>query len=92
MESAESWKLEAGSLADRVWIVLSLELQASCLKRISTLADGLMLVFKHPIRSAHRRPVQPLDEANDKKVAWKLQWISMTIGGSSPRRLASAVK
>jgi hypothetical protein len=50
MESAESWKLEAGSLADRVWICF--EPQASCLKRISTLADGLMLVLNTRLAGA----------------------------------------
>jgi hypothetical protein len=50
------------------------------------LADGLMLVFQHPVRSAHRRPIQPIDDTNDKKVALKLQWISgaMPCAGRSP--------
>jgi hypothetical protein len=29
---------------------------------------------------------QYCDDANDKKVALKLQWISMDIGGNTPRR------
>jgi hypothetical protein len=45
--------LEAGSSKLEAWLtgsefVLSLEPQASGLKRISALADGLMLVFEHP--------------------------------------------
>jgi hypothetical protein len=46
MESAGSWKLEAWLTGYE--IVLSLEPQASCLKRLSALADGLMLVFQQP--------------------------------------------
>jgi hypothetical protein len=46
-------RLEAGSSKLEAWLtgsgfVLSLEPQASCLKRISALVDGLMLVFQHP--------------------------------------------
>ena len=46
---AIGWKLEA-------WLTvrdffLSFEPQASCLKLISALADGLMLVFKHPVKT-----------------------------------------
>jgi hypothetical protein len=46
-------RLEAGSSKLEAWltgseIVLSLEPQASCLKRLSALADGLMLVFQQP--------------------------------------------
>jgi hypothetical protein len=65
------WKLEAWLTGSE--FVLSLEPQASCLKLISALADGRMLVFQHPVRSAHRRPVPPVDDSNDKKVALKLQ-------------------
>jgi hypothetical protein len=39
-------KLEAWRTGSE--FVLCLEPQASCLKRISALADGLMLVFHHP--------------------------------------------
>jgi hypothetical protein len=39
-------RLEAGSLADGAWFF---EPQASCLKLISALADGLMLVSKQPV-------------------------------------------
>jgi hypothetical protein len=46
---------------------------AALSKTPHALADGLMLVFQHPVRSAHRRPIQPIDDANDKKVALKLQ-------------------
>jgi len=43
MESAGSWKLEAWlTVAD----FFSFEPQASCLKLLSALADGLMLVFQ----------------------------------------------
>jgi hypothetical protein len=49
MQSAGSWKLEAGLAGSG--FVLSLEPQASGLKRISALADGLMLVFEHPVKS-----------------------------------------
>jgi len=51
-----SWnRLEAESSKLEAWLtgsgfVLSLGLQASCLKRISVLADGLMLVFQHPVK------------------------------------------
>jgi len=43
-------RLEAGGSKPEAWLtgsgfVLSLEPQASCLKRISALADSLMLVF-----------------------------------------------
>jgi len=45
----------AGSSKPKAWLtgsefVLSLEPQASCLKPMCVLADGLMLVFKHPGR------------------------------------------
>jgi hypothetical protein len=46
MQSAGSWKLEAGLAGSG--FVLSLDPQASGLNLISALADGLMLVFKHP--------------------------------------------
>jgi hypothetical protein len=46
MKSAGSLRLEAGSIADGGWFF---KLRASCLKLISTLADGLMLVFQHPV-------------------------------------------
>jgi hypothetical protein len=41
------WKLEAWMTGSE--IDLSLEHQASCLKRLSALADGLMLVFQNAI-------------------------------------------
>ena len=46
MQSAGSWRIEAGSLADGAFF--SFEPQASCLKLISALADSLTLVFQHP--------------------------------------------
>jgi hypothetical protein len=45
---------------------------AALSKTPHALADGL-LVFQHPVRSAHRRPIQPIYDVNDKKVALKLQ-------------------
>jgi hypothetical protein len=44
MQSAGRWRLEAGSLANGGWFFF-VEPQASCLKLISALADGLVLVF-----------------------------------------------
>jgi hypothetical protein len=49
--------LEAGSSKLEAWLtgsefVLSLEPQASGLKRISALADGLMLVLQHPVKGS----------------------------------------
>jgi hypothetical protein len=43
-------RLEAGSSKLEAWLAVAdfFEPQASCLKRISALADGLMLVFQHP--------------------------------------------
>jgi hypothetical protein len=45
--------LEAGGSKLEAWLTvadffLSFDPQASCLKLISVLADGLMLVFQHP--------------------------------------------
>jgi hypothetical protein len=48
MQSAGSSKLEAWLTGSE--FVLSLKPQASGLKRISALADGLMLVFQHPVK------------------------------------------
>jgi hypothetical protein len=45
MQSAGSWKLEAWLTAPDFF---SFEPQASCLKLIFALADGLMLVLQHP--------------------------------------------
>jgi hypothetical protein len=44
MQSAGSTKLEA-------WLTAAdfFQLRASCLKLISALADGLVLVFEHPV-------------------------------------------
>jgi hypothetical protein len=39
----------AGSLADSGWFFLRFEPQTSCLKLLSALADGQMLVFQHPV-------------------------------------------
>jgi hypothetical protein len=70
-----TWKrLEAGSSKLEAWltgseIVLSLEPQASCLKRLSALADGLMLVFQHPVKMQtsaavqKQRPIGPLNQS-----------------------------
>jgi len=70
-------RLEAGGSKLEAWLavadLLSFEPQASCLKLKSALADGLMLVFQHPVRSngsknirvgrlsrvAVRRPIPP---------------------------------
>jgi hypothetical protein len=44
-------RLEAGSPKLEAWLIGSesaLKPQASCLKLISALADGLMLVLQHP--------------------------------------------
>jgi hypothetical protein len=48
-------RLEAGGSKLEAWLTvadffLSFEPQASCLKLISALADGLMLVFQQPVR------------------------------------------
>jgi hypothetical protein len=48
---------EAGSSKLEAWLTvadffLSFEPQASCLKLLSALADGLMLVFQHPAISS----------------------------------------
>jgi hypothetical protein len=47
-------RLEAGGAKLEAWLTvadfLSFEPQASCLKLISALADGLMLVFQQPVR------------------------------------------
>jgi hypothetical protein len=48
-------RLEAGSSKLEAWLtgaefVLSIEPQASCLKRISALADGPILVFRQPAK------------------------------------------
>jgi hypothetical protein len=71
-----TWKrLEAGSSKLEAWltgseIVLSLEPQASCLKRLSALADdSLMLVFQHPVKmqtsaaAQKQRPIGPLNQS-----------------------------
>jgi hypothetical protein len=49
-------RLEAGNSKLEAWLtrsefILSLKPQASCLKRISVLADGLMLVFQYPVKT-----------------------------------------
>jgi hypothetical protein len=45
---------EAGGAKLEAWLTvadfLSFEPQASCLKLISALADGLMLVLQHPVK------------------------------------------
>jgi hypothetical protein len=48
-------RLEAGGSKLEAWLTvadffLSFEPQASCLKLISALANGLMLVFQHPVK------------------------------------------
>jgi hypothetical protein len=47
-------RLEAGGSKLEAWLTaavfLSFEPQASCLKLVSALADGLMLVFQHAVR------------------------------------------
>jgi hypothetical protein len=49
-------RLEAGGSKLEAWLTvagffLSFKPQASCLKLISALADGLMLVFQHPVKT-----------------------------------------
>jgi hypothetical protein len=50
-------RLEAGGQKLEAWLTvadfLSFEPQASCLKLISALADGLMLVFQRPVKAKY---------------------------------------
>jgi hypothetical protein len=52
-------RLEPGGSKLEAWLTvadfLSFEPQASCLKLISALADGLMLVLQHPVNENKRR-------------------------------------
>jgi hypothetical protein len=46
-------RLEAGGSKLKAWLTVAdffVEPQASCLKPISALVDGLMLVFHHPVK------------------------------------------
>jgi hypothetical protein len=58
MQSAGSWRLKAGSLAVTVADFLSFEPQASCLKLIYALADGLRRCFSIavPIKKKLKQP------------------------------------
>ena len=56
-------RLEAGGSKLEAWLTvadffLSFEPQASCLKLIFALADGLMLVLQHPVNAGARRVAQ----------------------------------
>jgi len=61
-------RLEAGGSKLEAWLTvadfLSFEPQASCLKLISALADGLMLVFKQPFYATESSKLEAGAEKN----------------------------